>query len=265
MTGKVILVGAGPGDPELLTLKAVKALQAADVVLVDDLVSRDILLHAPQARVVEVGKRGGCKSTPQHFINRMMVALAEQGLNVVRLKGGDSFLFGRGGEEMLALRAAGIVVEIIPGITSGIAVPASLGIPVTHREYTHGVTFVTGHTQDGAQPNWQALAAGGTTLVIYMGMKHLATIVTELLNAGLVDSTPVAAIQHGTCPQQRQVVSTLAMLPMAVQRAGLASPAIIVVGDVVNLAQLNLADNALAQTAPAEAQYHTADSMVQVA
>lgn len=240
MSGKVFLIGAGPGDAELITLKAVKALQQADVILLDDLVNRDILLHAPQARVVEVGKRGGCKSTPQHFIERMMVALAEQGETVVRLKGGDPFMFGRGGEEMLAMRAAGITVEIIPGITSGMAVPASLGIPVTHREYSHGVTFVTGHTQDGAQPNWQALAAGGTTLVIYMGMKHLGSIVSELLKAGLADSTPAAAIQHGTCPQQQQVVSTLAMLPMAVQQQGLASPAIVVVGDVVRLAHANL-------------------------
>jgi uroporphyrin-III C-methyltransferase len=240
MAGKVYLIGAGPGDPELITLKALRALESADVVLVDDLVNRALLAHAPQARIVEVGKRGGCKSTPQHFINRLMVSLAEQGQTVARLKGGDPFLFGRGGEEMLELRAAGIAVDIIPGITSGIAAAAAIGVPVTHREYTHGVTLVTGHTRDGDQPNWQALAAGGTTLVIYMGMKHLASIVSELLAAGLSAETAAAAIQQGSLPEQQQVVTSLGMLPMAVKQAGLGSPAIIVVGDVVRLAQLNL-------------------------
>ena len=236
MMAKVFLIGAGPGDPELITLKAVRALQAADVVLIDDLVNREILRHAPQARVVEVGKRGGCKSTPQHFINRLMLSLAEQGQTVARLKGGDPYLFGRGGEEMLALRAAGVEVELIPGITSGIAVPASIGIPVTHREFTHGVSFITGHTQDGDSPNWKALVDGGTTLVIYMGMKHVATIVNELLAAGVPTDMPVAAIQQGTLPEQRQIISVLNMLPMAIQQEGLASPTIIVVGEVVRLA-----------------------------
>ncbi len=245
MTGHVYLIGAGPGDPDLITLKAAKALQHANVVLIDDLVNRDILQHSPQARIVEVGKRGGCKSTPQHFINRMMIALAQQGECVVRLKGGDPFLFGRGGEEMLALREAGITCEIISGITSGIAAPASIGIPVTHRSYTHGVTFVTGHTQDDESPDWQALAATGTTLVIYMGMKHLSQIVGELLAAGLSKNTPVAAIQNGTLAEQRQVVSTLEVLPLAVQQQGLASPAIIVVGDVVRLAKSMQSEHAM--------------------
>ena len=236
MMAKVFLIGAGPGDPELITLKAVRALQAADVVLIDDLVNREILRHAPQARVVEVGKRGGCKSTPQHFINRLMLSLAEQGQTVARLKGGDPYLFGRGGEEMLALRAAGVEVELIPGITSGIAVPASIGIPVTHREFTHGVSFITGHTQDGDSPNWKALVDGGTTLVIYMGMKHVATIVNELLAAGVPADMPVAAIQQGTLPEQRQIISVLNMLPMAIQQEGLVSPTIIVIGEVVRLA-----------------------------
>lgn len=237
MAGKVFLIGAGPGDPELITLKAIKALQSADVILIDDLVNRDLLLHAPQARVVEVGKRGGCKSTPQHFINRMMVALATQGQQVVRLKGGDPFLFGRGGEEMQALQFAGIRVEIVPGITSGIAAPASIGIPVTHREFTHGVTFVTGHTQDGDKPDWQALVAGGTTLVIYMGMAHLPAIVSDLRAAGMAVDLPAAAIQQGTTTQQRQVISTLSELPAAVKQEGLQSPAIIVLGEVVRLAR----------------------------
>lgn len=237
MTGKVYLIGAGPGDPDLMTLKAVKALQLADVVLIDDLVNRDILQHAPQARIIEVGKRGGCKSTPQHFINRMMVALAEQGQTVARLKGGDPFLFGRGGEEMLELRHAGIPVDIIPGITSGIAVPATLGIPVTHRAYSHGVSFITGHLQhDDSTHNWKALAESGTTLVIYMGMKHLAAITQELLASGMSPDTPAAAIQNGSLPQQQHVTSTLSLLTTAVQQAGMGSPAIIVIGDVVRLA-----------------------------
>ncbi len=237
MAGKVFLIGAGPGDPELVTVKAIKTLQAADVILLDDLINRDLLQYAPQARVVEVGKRGGCKSTPQHFINRMMVALAKQGHTVARLKGGDPLLFGRGGEEMLVLRAAGIDTEIIPGITSGIAAPACIGVPVTHRAFTHGVTFVTGHTQDGASPNWKALAESGTTLVIYMGMKHLPTIVGDLLKAGMSPDMPAAVIQQGSLPQQRHVTSTISMLPIAVQQARLTSPAIIVVGHVVRLAQ----------------------------
>ncbi len=240
MAGKVFLIGAGPGDPDLITLKAIRALQAADVILLDDLVNRELLQHAPQARVIEVGKRGGCKSTPQHFINRMMVALAEQGQTVARLKGGDPFLFGRGGEELVALRAAGVPTEVIPGITSGLAAPASIGIPVTHRELTHGVTLVTGHINDeatnGNGPNWETLVAGGTTLVIYMGMKNLASIVSDLLAAGMPPDTSTAVIQQGTLPEQRHVISPLDMLPLAVQQANLKSPSIIVVGDVVRLA-----------------------------
>jgi len=243
--GKVTLIGAGPGDPELMTLKAVRALGEADVVLVDDLVNREVLRHAAGARIVEVGKRGGCKSTPQHFINRMMIALAQQGQKVARLKGGDAFLFGRGGEEMLALRAAGIEMELVPGITSGTAVPATLGIPVTHREYTHGVTFVTGHTQDGTPVNWRALVEGGTTLVIYMGMKNLPEIVTGLLDAGMANEMPAAIIQQGTLPEQKQVITTLASLPMAAQQEKMASPALIVVGDVVSLARSEALTDAL--------------------
>jgi uroporphyrin-III C-methyltransferase len=240
MASQVFLVGAGPGDPDLLTLKAIKALQHADVVLIDDLVNRDILQNAPQARVIEVGKRGGCKSTPQRFINRMLVTLAKRGEIVVRLKGGDPFLFGRGGEEMLALRAAGIEAEIIPGISSGIAAPAAIGIPVTHRGYTHGVTFVTGHTQHGDSPNWTALAAGGTTLVIYMGMKNLAAITESLLAAGMAGNMPAAAIQHGTLQSQRHVLATLETLAASVVQQRLASPAIIVIGEVAQLAQADM-------------------------
>src|SRR4051812_39063428 len=155
-SGKAYLIGAGPGDPELMTLKAARALGTADVVLIDELVSRGCLAHArSDARIIEVGKRGGCKSTPQAFIERLLVLYAKDKI-VARLKGGDPFVFGRGAEELQALGAAGIEVEVIPGVTAGIGVPAMLGIPVTHREVARGVTFVTGHTKDAAEPNWEA-------------------------------------------------------------------------------------------------------------
>jgi uroporphyrin-III C-methyltransferase len=165
-----------------------------------------------------------------------MISLAELGQTVVRLKGGDPFLFGRGGEEVLALKAAGIAYQVVSGVTSGIAVPASHGIPVTHRAYTHGVTFVAGHTQDGRQANWQALVATQTTLVIYMGMKHLAEIVKNLLAAGMDESMPCIAIQHGTLQTERHVKASLAHLPLAVKQENLGSPAIVVIGEVVRLA-----------------------------
>jgi uroporphyrin-III C-methyltransferase len=239
--GKVWLVGAGPGDPELLTLKAVRALSESDVVLVDDLVDRRVLAHArPEARIVEVGKRGGCKSTPQAFIEKLMVRLARRGAIVARLKGGDPFIFGRGGEEILALSAAGVPVEIVSGITAGIAAPAALGIPVTHRDVARGVTFLTGHAQDGAEPNWAALRAAGTTLVIYMGVKRVAALVAGMLEAGFPADTPACAIRNGTLETQAEVVTTLAALPAAAMAAQLDSPAILVVGEVVSLARTNV-------------------------
>lgn len=234
--GRVYLIGAGPGDPELLTLKAVRILALADVVMIDDLVDRRVLQFAPAARVIEVGKRGGCKSTPQAFIERLMVRLARQGNIVARVKGGDPFVFGRGGEEALMLAQSGIVCEAIPGITAGIGVPAALGIPVTHRDVARGVTFVTGHTRDGAGPDWAALAQAGTTLVIYMGLQRVAGITSALRAAGMADATPAAAIQHGTTQQQRHVIATLATLADAMRDANLASPALIVIGEVVRFA-----------------------------
>lgn len=238
MSGKVYLVGAGPGDVELLTLKAIRALGEADVILLDELVNREVLRFAPShARVIEVGKRGGCRSTPQSFIERLMVRMAKTGATVVRVKGGDPFMFGRGGEEMAVLRAAGVEVEVVSGVTAGIGVPATLGIPVTHRGLCHGATFVTGHTRDGCEPDWGALARSGTTLVIYMGVAALHDIVRNLLQAGMPAGTPAAAIQNGTLPSQRSVVVTLGHLPQAVQDAALGSPAILVVGAVVNLAR----------------------------
>lgn len=234
---KVYLVGAGPGDPDLITLKAIKALQQAEVVLVDDLVNPALLAHCPQARIVPVGKRGGCKSTPQHFINRMLVALAEQGQVVVRLKGGDPFVFGRGGEEMLALRAANIPYEIIPGMTSGMGACASMEVPVTHRGFNHGVTLITGHTQDGEPLPWQALVASNTTLVIYMGMQHLPEITRGLMDAGMSADMPCMVVENGTRHDQRAVISSLQAMPYLAHTQGLKSPAIIVVGEVVTLAK----------------------------
>ena len=237
INGKVYLIGAGPGDVELLTLKAVRALGEADVVLIDDLVNRDVLQFAkPHARVIEVGKRGGCRSTPQEFIERKMVQLAREGLTVARVKGGDPYVFGRGGEEVETLTRAGIVVEVVNGITAGLGVPAALGIPVTHREFCRGVTFITGNTRSGEQPNWQALANSGTTLVIYMGLANLAGIVSGLRDAGMAAPMPVAVVQNGTLPAQRSVVSRLDQVAADVASAGLASPALVVVGEVVKFA-----------------------------
>jgi uroporphyrin-III C-methyltransferase len=233
----VTLIGAGPGDPELLTLKAARALGAAEVVLVDDLVNRGCLAHVRStARIIEVGKRGGCRSTPQAFIEKLLALYAKQGKNVVRLKGGDPFVFGRGGEEAEALRAEGIEVQVIPGITAGTAVPASVGIPVTHREISRGVTFVTGHTTDGAGPDWQALARAGTTLVVYMGLTNLDRIVAALVAAGMDPATPACIIENGTLHNQKHVVATLG----ALSAAGFASPALLVIGDVVRFARAAL-------------------------
>jgi uroporphyrin-III C-methyltransferase len=237
--GRVYLVGAGPGDPELLTLKAVKAMRAADVLLVDDLVSDDILAYAnPQARIVHVGKRGGCKSTPQEFIERLMIAEAKQGRIVVRLKGGDPFVFGRGGEECAALRAAGIACEIVNGITAGLAAPTALGIPLTHRDICHGAIFVTGHAGEDATtaPNWRALVATGLPLVIYMGVSRCESIQRELLDAGMRAAMPIAVIQNATRSDQRSIVTTLHALASDIHAAGIGSPAIMVVGETVRYA-----------------------------
>ena len=197
--GRCTLVGAGPGDPELLTLKAVKAIASASVLLVDDLVNEAVLSYAsPNARIVHVGKRGGCKSTPQAFIDKLMISAVQEGEQVVRLKGGDPFIFGRGGEEVEHLRAAGIEVEIVNGITAGLAGISSLGAPLTHREHAHGVVFVTGHAQPGdSGTHWPQLAQTAheakLTLVIYMGVSSLAHICQGLLQ-GLPANTPVAVV-----------------------------------------------------------------------
>nr|WP_314622946.1 uroporphyrinogen-III C-methyltransferase [uncultured Noviherbaspirillum sp.] len=235
---KVFLVGAGPGDPDLLTIKAVKAIAAADVVLLDDLVNREVLQHArPGVRVIEVGKRGGCQSTPQEFIERMMVAEARAGHCVVRLKGGDPFIFGRGGEECATLRAEGIDVEVVNGISSGLAAPSSIGVPLTHRQYSQGAVFITGHGKTAEHnPDWATLAKLDLTLVIYMGIARCAEIQAALLAGGKPAETPVAVVQSATGAAQAQLITTLGKLPAALAASGLGSPSIIVIGDVVRCA-----------------------------
>ena len=240
--GRVTLVGAGPGDPELLTVKAIKAIKRATVLLVDDLVNPEILAHAAtRSRIVQVGKRGGCISTPQSFIEKLMILAAKDGEEVVRLKGGDPFIFGRGGEEAAHLRAAGIHVEIVNGITSGLAASTALGVPLTHRDHAHGVVLVTGHNRPGeSATDWAALGCAvetcQLTLVIYMGLAGIADIQSGLLKA-LPSATPAAVIQHASLPQQNAVTCNLATLSQTIREHALHSPAIIVVGNVVAGAQ----------------------------
>ncbi len=237
-SGTCTLVGAGPGDPELLTLKAFKAIQSATVLFVDDLVSEAIVSYAaPTARVVYVGKRGGCKSTPQAFIERLMLQAVREGEKVVRLKGGDPFIFGRGGEELEHLRAAGIDVQVINGITAGLAGITALEAPLTHRDHAHGVIFLTGHAKPGRETtDWKQIATTARdsklTLVIYMGVRGAAHIQAELLH-GLPASTPAVIIQHASLPQQRHAVTTLGELHATIVREALASPSVMVIGDVV--------------------------------
>ena len=235
------LVGAGPGDPELLTLKALRTLRKATALLVDDLVSDEVLALALRGRrtpprVVHVGKRGGCRSTPQAFIERLMVAQALAGERVVRLKGGDPCTFGRGGEEAATLRARGVEGEIVNGITAGLAAATALGVPWTHRDHAHGVMLVTGHARDGAPGlDWAVLgaaAAQGLTLVVYMGMAHLDGLQSGLLGA-LPAHTPAAVVQHAGTARERQCVTTLARLATDARAQGLGSPAIVLVGDVL--------------------------------
>jgi uroporphyrin-III C-methyltransferase len=235
--GRIALVGAGPGDPELLTLKAIRAIRAATVLLVDDLVGDGVLRYARKStRIVQVGKRGGCASTPQAFIEKLMAGEALRGERVVRLKGGDPFVFGRGGEEVQHLRALGLEVEVINGITSGLAAATALGVPLTHRDHAHGVIFVTGHARGAdAALHWPTLAAAaaqGLTLVIYMGVATAESVQAGLL-AALGGDTPVAVVQHASLPQQRHARCALRDLVGTIAEHGLGSPAIIIVGDVL--------------------------------
>jgi uroporphyrin-III C-methyltransferase len=240
-TGKIIIVGAGPGDPDLLTVKAVKALQAADVVVYDKLVGRGILeLARADAERIFVGKTRGNHSVPQEDINALLVRKAQAGFTVVRLKGGDPFVFGRGGEELEAARTANVAIEIIPGITAALGCAAQAQIPLTHRDHASAVTFVAGQCRDLAAQDWRGLAGKGRTLVIYMGLNGAGDITEKLTADGLLAQTPVAVIENGTRRDVRVVQTTLEALAATVQRFGFGSPSLLVVGDVAAFAQTNM-------------------------
>jgi len=233
--GIVYLVGAGPGDPGLLTMRGLEYLQKADVVVHDRLANHQLLTYAPQAELIDVGKQPDHHPVTQTRINTILIETAHQGKIVVRLKGGDPFVFGRGGEEAQALAKAGIPFEIVPGVTSAIAVPAYAGIPVTQREVACSVAFITGHCA-GAKPldlDWQALVQGIDTLVFLMGVHNLTLIVSSLINAGCPPEKPIALIEQGTLPEQRILIGTMA--DILEKTAEIKPPAIIIVGEVVNL------------------------------
>ncbi|MBB3167701.1 uroporphyrinogen-III C-methyltransferase [Simiduia aestuariiviva] len=233
---RVDLVGAGPGDPELLTLKAINALHSADVIFYDRLVSAEIRATFPAGTAaIYVGKAKRRHSVPQENLNQLLVAAAQQGLRVCRLKGGDPFVFGRGGEEMLALKAAGIEVAVVPGITSGAGATAYAGIPLTHRGLTQGVTFVTAQGEQELRANWHSLASGGHTLVFYMGLTTASVIAESLQRAGLSGQTPAAIIERGCTEEQRIFCADLSEMPDLIPTHNIESPALIVVGDVVRL------------------------------
>ena len=235
--GAVWLVGAGPGDPELLTIKALKALQAADVVVHDGLVSDEILDLAPaSARRISVAKRKSRHSYSQDEINRMLVAFALEGLKVVRLKGGDPFIFGRGGEELEACRDAGVTCHVVPGVTAALAAGASAGAPLTHRGAAQAVTFVTGHAKDGGEPDldWESLAKANQTVVIYMGLSMATPIAARLMAAGRDAATPALIVENASRADERRVVTTLGGLAEAA--ASLSGPALLIVGEAMALA-----------------------------
>lgn len=239
--GWVWLCGAGPGDPGLLTLHALNALRQADVVIYDALVDTRILDWAPQAEMIYAGKRGGKPSAKQRDISLRLVDLARAGKRVLRLKGGDPFVFGRGGEEAQTLVQHGINVRIIPGISAGIGGLAYAGVPVTHRDVNQAVTFVTGHDQTGDTPqtlNWAALAQGGQVLVIYMGMKHAERIASELIAAGRPADEPVAVVCQATTPDQQVLETTLGGLAADIAASGLEPPAIVCIGRSVLMRQV---------------------------
>jgi uroporphyrin-III C-methyltransferase len=237
-SGKVFLVGAGPGDAELITVKGLRYLRWASVVLYDRLVS-PVLLDETRlgAELIFVGKEPGCHSIPQEQINKLLISYAQQGHTVVRLKGGDPFVFGRGGEEAQALVDAGIPFEVVPGVSSAMAVPAYAGIPITHRDFASSVTIVTGHEGYSASSavNWEALAALGGTLIVFMGVKALPHFTQRLIAAGMDATLPAAIIQEGTMPQQQVITGTLANIAQHAQDAKLVSPALTVIGKVVSI------------------------------
>src|SRR5512134_2075123 len=235
--GVVHLVGAGPGDPDLLTLRATRLMGAAEVVVYDYLVSDEVLRFvSPRAERIYAGKQQACHALSQDEINRLLVALARRGKRVLRLKGGDPFIFGRGGEEAEFLARHGVRFEVVPGVTSASGASAYAGIPLTHRDHARAVVFVTGHLKDGSTDlDWPMLARPRQTVVIYMGVTRLAEICGELVAHGLDPATPAAVIERATTPKQRVVTGTVGTLPAVAKAAGVKPPALIVVGEVVNL------------------------------
>jgi uroporphyrin-III C-methyltransferase/precorrin-2 dehydrogenase/sirohydrochlorin ferrochelatase len=250
--GRVLLVGAGPGDPELLTMKAVRVLKAADVIFYDRLVGEGVLDHARrEAELISVGKAKGAHSVPQDEINAALVERAKAGQTVVRLKGGDPFIFGRGGEELDALRTAGIVIEIIPGVTAGVAAAASLQIPLTHRDVSHTVTFVSGHEAGGKAPSFAhldlaALAAGNNTLLVYMGVSTASVIAANLLEAGFRPELPVIGVENASRDDERRVATTIAVLAARPESLELKSPAVLIFGEVAGLPAAGVVEDILA-------------------
>jgi len=237
--GRIWLVGAGPGDPDLLTLKAARLLSEADVVVHDRLVGQGVLdLIRPEARRLYVGKQRSHHSVPQDEVNRLLVALAQQGLEVVRLKGGDPFLFGRGGEEMLAAREAGVPCDVVPGISAAMAASASVGAPLTHRGLAQAVTFVTGHpAKDGSLDlDWSALARANQTVAIYMGLSSAPEISARLIAAGRAAGTPVVIVENASRAEERRALSTLGALPVAAQ--SFSGPVMLLIGETAGLALL---------------------------
>lgn len=236
--GTVTLVGAGPGDPDLLTVKACRAIAAADAVVYDRLVSREILdLVPPKAKKVDVGKKTRCHPVPQPEINALLVRLARAGLHVVRLKGGDPFLFGRGSEEMIHLRRAGIRVNVVPGITAAQGCAAAAGVPLTHRGLASGVRLMAGHCRnDGALDlDWDGLADSSTTLVVYMGLANVGEISSRLMAAGRSGDTPVLAVSEGTTPHEKRLSTTLAKVAPDCEANRIGGPVLFIIGEVVRI------------------------------
>jgi uroporphyrin-III C-methyltransferase len=262
--GWVWLTGAGPGDPGLLTLHALHGLRQADIVVYDALVDEAVLrLARPGAELEYAGKRGGKPSAKQADISLRLIELARQGKRVLRLKGGDPFVFGRGGEEALALVDGGVPFRVIPGVTAGVAGPAYAGIPSTHRTTNSVVTFLTGHDASGQTPaiDWDAIAKGSPVIVMYMALKHLGDISTRLVAAGRDPAEPAAVISNASLPQQRVLETTLGAAAEAVAAAGLEPPALVVLGEVVRLRQaldwLGVLDGKMPLAAPAERRSRT--------
>ncbi len=237
--GHATLVGAGPGDPDLLTLRAVKAIQSADAVLFDALIDPAILdMARPDARRIDVGKRCGRHAMRQTAINALIVRLAREGLHVVRLKGGDPFVFGRGGEELDELRAAGVPVTVVPGVTAACAAAASLQVPLTHRDVARSLHFVTGHGADGEVPahDWAALVGAGGTIAAYMASRTLPLVAARLIAAGMDPATPAVAVENASRANERHLFGTLGDLPTSLSAAELTGPTLVLIGTVVGMA-----------------------------